>query len=80
MSFEKNDPDWDERPTRKEVRHLLVFLNDMRALPFNNPEVYTALCEGEFSVQMRNSNSFGRNEADKTIENTIKHNYNKLYG
>ena len=26
---------------------------------------------GEFAVQMRNTNPFGRNEADKTIENTI---------
>ena len=43
----------------------------MRALPYEEPEAYQALCEGEFSVQMRNSNSFSRNEADKTIENTI---------
>lgn len=34
--------------------------------------MYKALCEDEFiCVQMNNSNTFGRNEADKTIENTI---------
>lgn len=37
-----------------------------------NTDVYKALCEDEFiCVQMNNSNTFGRNEADKTIENTI---------
>ena len=35
------------------------------------PEVYSAFLNGEFSVQMGEANHFGRNEADKTIENTI---------
>ena len=35
------------------------------------PEVYNAFLNGEFSVQMGKANPFGRNEADKTIENTI---------
>ena len=35
------------------------------------PEVYNAFLNGEFSVQMGEANHFGRNEADKTIENTI---------
>ena len=35
------------------------------------PEVYNAFLNGEFSVQMGEANPFGRNEADKTIENTI---------
>ena len=43
----------------------------MRDLPATFPEVYTAFCNGEFSVQMSLSNPFRGNEADKTIENTI---------
>ena len=35
------------------------------------PEVYNAFLNGEFSVQMGEANPFGRNEADKSIENTI---------
>ena len=35
------------------------------------PEVQNAFENGEFSVQMGDKNLFGRNEADKTIENTI---------
>ena len=34
-------------------------------------EVYRAFKDGQFSVQMSKDNPFGRNEADKTIENTI---------
>ena len=43
----------------------------MRELPSTFPDVYAAFCNGEFSVQMSHSNAFGRNEADRTIENTI---------
>ena len=43
----------------------------MRKLPTAKPEVYAAFCHGKFSVQMEKSNTFGRNESDKTIENTI---------
>ena len=56
---------------QKYARFLLPYLNDMRFLPLENPESYHTLCAGDFSVQMTNSNSFSRNEADKTIENTI---------
>ena len=56
---------------QKYARYLLPYLNDMRSLSEEKPEVYEALCRGEFSVQMNSSNPFGRNEADKTIENTI---------
>ena len=35
------------------------------------PEVYAAYNKGQFSVQMGDRNHFGRNEADKTIENNI---------
>ena len=44
---------------------------NMRELPSTFPEIYAAFCNSEFSVQMSHSNLSGRNEADKTIENTI---------
>ena len=53
------------------ARYLIPFLNDMRSLPNKMPEVQNAFENGEFSVQMEDKNPFGRNEADKTIENTI---------
>ena len=37
------------------------------------PEVYPAFNKGHFSVQMRGCDPCGRNEANKTIENTINH-------
>ena len=53
------------------ARYLIPFLNDMRSLPNKMPQVQNAFENGEFSVQMGDKNPFGRNEADKTIENTI---------
>ena len=53
------------------AKYLLPFLNDKRSLPTTHTEVCQAFCQGEFSVQMSNANGFSRNEADKTIENTI---------
>lgn len=53
------------------ARYLIPFLNDMRGLSDTIPEVYSAFKKGHFSVQMGDKNPFGRNEADKTIENTI---------
>ena len=53
------------------ARYLVPFLNDMRHLSVTMPEVYTAFTKGQFSVQMGSRNPFGRNETDKTIENTI---------
>ena len=52
-------------------RYLLVFIGDMLELPNSHPEVYRAFEAGGFSVQLSKNNSFGRNESDKTIENTI---------
>ena len=53
------------------AKYLLPFLNDMHdAIKTTKPTVYTAFLGGQFSVQM-GSNPFGKNEADKTIENTI---------
>ena len=53
------------------ARYLVPFLNDMRSLSTTMPEVYAAFSNGQFSIQMGKRNPFGRNEADKTIENTI---------
>ena len=53
------------------ARYLIPFLNDMRSLSTTMPEVHAAFSNGQFSVQMGKRNPFGRNEADKTIENTI---------
>jgi len=53
------------------ARDLIPFLDDMRHLPVRMPEVYTAFDKGHLSVPMGDRNPFGRNEADKTIENTI---------
>ena len=43
----------------------------MHSLPVKMPEVQKAFENGEFSVQMSDKNPFGRNEADKAIENAI---------
>ena len=53
------------------TRYLIPFVNDMRSLPSTMPDVQKSFQEGHFSVQMRKDNPFGRNEADKTIENTV---------
>ena len=52
-------------------RYLPVFLSDMLNLETSHPSVYNAFIEGQFSVELSKNNPFGRNEADKTIENTI---------
>ena len=43
----------------------------MLNLETSHPSVYNAFIAGQFSVQLSNDNPFGRNESDKTIENTI---------
>ena len=43
----------------------------MRSLPVNMPEGQKAFENDEFSVRMSDKNPFGRNETDKTIDNTI---------
>ena len=53
------------------ARYFVPFLNDMRSLSTTMPEVYAAFSNGQFSIQMGKRNRFGRNEADKTIEDTI---------
>ena len=53
------------------ARYLIPFLSDRLRLPSSMPEVYNAFLNGEFSVQMGEANPIGRNEAHKTIGNTI---------
>ena len=48
-------------------RYLLIFLRDMLKLPLSHPDVYDAFIDGNFSVQLSENNTFGRNEADNTI-------------
>ena len=43
----------------------------MLELKSRHPDVLMAFKEGNFSVQLSSSNTFGRNEVDKTIENTV---------
>ena len=45
-------------------RYLLVFLGDIMRLPSSHPDVYDAFLSGNFSVQLSDNNTFGRNEAD----------------
>ena len=60
---------------QNHARYLVPFLKDMRGLSVTMPEVYRAFKDGQFSVQMSKDNPFGRNEAEKTIENTINRDY-----
>ena len=53
------------------ARYLIPFLKNIRHLCVRIPEVYAAFNKGKFSVQVGDRNHFGRNEADKTIENNI---------
>ena len=43
----------------------------MLNLPSQHPEMYESFMSGNFSVQFSENNSFGRNDAEKTIKNTI---------
>ena len=49
-------------------RYLLIFLRDMLKLSLSHPDVYDAFIDGNFSVQLSENNTFGRNEANKTID------------
>ena len=52
-------------------RYSLPYLSDMLNLPSQHPEMYESFMSGNFSVQFSENNSFGRNDAEKTIKNTI---------
>ena len=45
----------------------------MYNLPIRFPEIYQSFLNGNFSAQLSSINHFGRNDADKSIENTINH-------
>ena len=52
-------------------RYLTTHLNELLALESTHPDVYNEFQKGNFSVQISESNTFGRMEADKVIETTI---------
>ena len=52
-------------------RYSLPYLSDMLNLPSQHPEIYQFFMSGIFSVRLSENNSFGRNDADKTIKSTI---------
>ncbi len=53
------------------ARYLSVYLAQMTTLPENNPDVFRAFKQGQFSVQMSRNNPFGRIPVDQTIEVTV---------
>jgi hypothetical protein len=52
-------------------RYLTAHFMDLLSLEEKYPEVYLEFVKGNFSVQLSHSSTFGRMEADKTIETTI---------
>ena len=53
------------------ARYLTLHFVDMLSLESDHPEVYHEFINGNYTVQISSSNTFGRVEADKTIEKTI---------
>ena len=53
------------------ARYLQPYLSDMLNLPTTHPEIHDFFSRGHFAVQLSHNNPFGKNDADKTIENTI---------
>lgn len=53
------------------ARYLTAYYAEMSLLEETNPEVYNHFKNGQFSVQMSNSNTFGRIPVDQTIEVTV---------
>ena len=51
--------------------HLTAYYAQMTILEETNPEVYSHFMNGQFSVQMSNSNTFRRIPIDQTIEMTV---------
>ena len=52
-------------------RYLTAHYFELIALEDDYPDVYNQFCNGNFSLQMSDKNTFGRQEADKVIETTI---------
>lgn len=57
------------------ARYLVPFPNDMCGLSVTIPGVYRAFKNVQFSFQMSKDNPFSRNEANKTIENTVNRDF-----
>ena len=53
------------------ARHLTPWLSEMLTLETSHPEIYQEFKKGNFSVQLSETNPFGRCEADRVIETTI---------
>ena len=53
------------------ARYLTPWLSDMINLETSHPDVYHEFKRGNFSVQLSETNPFGRCEPDKAIETTI---------
>ena len=53
------------------ARYLTPWLSEMLTLETSHPEIYQKFKKGNFSVQLSETNPFGRCEANKVIETTI---------
>jgi len=52
-------------------RYLTAHYHDLLALETKYPDIYLEYQKGNFSVQLSNTNTFGKMETDKVIETTI---------
>ena len=52
-------------------RYLSVYYCDTTRLPETHPQVHQYMLHGGFSVQMSDTNTFGRIPVDQTIEETV---------
>ena len=52
------------------ARYLTPWLSEMLTLETSHPEVYQQFKKGNFSVQLSETNPFGRCEPDRVIETT----------
>eukprot|EP00794_Sanderia_malayensis_P001474 gene1474-1632_t len=52
-------------------RYMTAYIGEMLNLQESHPEAYKEFVDGKFSVPLISGNTFGRNEPDKIIEDTI---------
>lgn len=57
------------------ARYLVSLLNDRQSLPTTMPQEHAAFSNGQFLIQMIKQNPLERNEADKTVKNTINRDF-----
>ena len=62
------------------ARYLRPWLSDMINLEISHPDVYHEFKRGDFSVQLSETNRFGRCEPDKVIKTTINKDTKTLGG